>query len=79
MKKGIQMLQSMGANPLKTVSMESLRGMFGGGIEFENALDWLEYENNWIEQLKNEPLRVKLTQAGRRKAKQLNCSGRGRA
>ena len=51
--------------------------MFGGGIDFENALDWLEYEMDWIEQLKNEPLRVKLTQAGRRKAKQLNCDGRG--
>ena len=78
MRKGIQMLQSMGANPLKTVSIESLRGMFGGGIDFENALDWLEYEMGWIEQLKNEPLRVKLTQAGRRKAKQLNCDGRGK-
>lgn len=73
MKIGVQILQSMGAQPLKTAAEASLRGMFGKGkgVEYQNALDWLTYEKKWLEQLKDEPLRFKLTQSGRRKVKTL--------
>ena len=73
MKVGMQILQSMGSRPHTSATEVSLRGMFseGKGIEYQGALDWLQYEKKWIKQLEHEPLRFKLTQAGRRKAKAL--------